>query len=75
MRGSTLKVITISFVPDGTNLGGVTSNLQSTFNSKPSLAGRWQNIILQAAQAWAAQTNINFVVVPDDGAPAGAGAD
>jgi hypothetical protein len=69
------QVITISFVPDGTNLGGVASNLQSTFNSKSSLAGRWQSMILQAAQAWAQQTNINFVVVPDDGAPEGAGAD
>jgi hypothetical protein len=69
------QIITISFVPDGTNLGGVTSNLQSAFNSKPALAGKWQNIILQAAQTWAASTNINFAVVPDDGAPSGAGAD
>lgn len=69
------EVVTISFMPDGTNLGGVVSNLQSTFNSNPALAGRWQNIILKAAQTWAQQTNINFVVVPDDGAPSGAGAD
>jgi hypothetical protein len=68
------QIVTISFVPDGTNLGGVTSNLQSTFNSKPALAGRWQNIILQAAQAWAQQTNLNFVVVPDNGAAEGSGA-
>ncbi len=69
------EVITISFVPDGTNLGGVTSNLQSTFNSNPNLAGRWENTILQAAQLWAQKTNINFVVVPDDGEPTGNGAD
>ena len=63
-------------MPDGTNLGGgVTSNLFSTFNSKSSLAGKWENVILQAAQEWAQQTNINFAVVPDDGAPAGSGAD
>ncbi len=63
-------------MPDGTNLGGgVTSNLFSTFNSKSSLAGKWENVILQAAQDWAQQTNINFAVVPDDGAPAGSGAD
>jgi Matrixin/Bacterial Ig-like domain len=69
------QLITISFMPDGTNLGGgVTSNLISTFNSKASLAG-WENIILQAAQTWAQQTNINFAVVPDDGAPEGSGAD
>ena len=47
----------------------------STFNSKSSLAGKWENVILQAAQEWAQQTNINFAVVPDDGAPAGSGAD
>jgi hypothetical protein len=69
------QVVTISFMPDGTNLGGPTSNLQATFNSKPSLAGRWQNIILQAAQVWAQQTNLNFVVVPDNGAPAGSDVD
>jgi hypothetical protein len=69
------QLITISFMPDGTNLGGgVSSNLQSTFNSKSSL-GNWENVILQAAQTWAQQTNINFEVVPDDGAPAGSGAD
>ena len=44
-----------------------TSNLFSTFNSNSSLAGKWQNVILQAAQVWAQQTNINFAVVPDDG--------
>ncbi len=28
------QLITLSFMPDGTNLGGVTSNLMSTFNAK-----------------------------------------
>jgi hypothetical protein len=65
--------ITISFMPDGTNLGGVSSNLFSTFNANPRLAGQWQTQILKAAQVWAQQTNINFVVVPDDGAPSGSG--
>jgi hypothetical protein len=70
------QLITISFMPDGTNLGGgVSSNLISSFNSKSSLGGNWENIILQAAQVWAQQTNINFAVVPDDGAPEGSGAD
>ena len=68
------QLITISFMPDGTNLGGgVSSNLLSTFNNKASLAGKWENVILQAAQTWAQQTNINFAVVPDDGAPSGSG--
>jgi hypothetical protein len=67
--------ITISFMPDGTNLGGVSSNLFSTFNANPKLAGQWQTQILKAAQVWAQATNINFVVVPDDGEPSGSGAD
>jgi hypothetical protein len=49
--------ITISFMPDGTNLGGATSNLFSSFNSKPRLAGQWQAQVLKAAQAWAQQAN------------------
>ena len=69
------EVITISFMPDGTNVGSAPSNLVSTFNSKSALSGRWQAQILKAAQVWAQQTNINFVVVPDDGAPLGAGGD
>jgi hypothetical protein len=69
------QLITISFMPDGTNLGGVGSNLFSTFNNNPKLSGQWQNIILKAAQVWAQQTNINFEVVPDDGAAFGSGAD
>jgi hypothetical protein len=68
------QLVTISFMPDGTSFGGgATSNLFATFNSNPSLAGKWQNIILQAAQVWAQQTNINFTIVPDDGAAQGTG--
>src|SRR5271157_5263723 len=68
-------LITISIMPDGTNLGGPTSNLNAVFNSKPALnqAGNgWQTIIERAAQTWAAATNINFQLVPDNGAPSGA---
>jgi hypothetical protein len=65
--------ITISFMPDGTNLGGPTSNLFSAFNSRPSLNGKWQAQILKAAQMWAQQSNINLIVVPDNGTPMGGG--
>ena len=41
--------ITISFVPDGTNLGGVTSNLLSTWNARFGSATAWQTEILRAA--------------------------
>ena len=56
-----------------TSAAGSRSNLFSTFNSKSSLDGKWENVILQAAQVWAQQTNINFAVVPDDGAAGGLG--
>ncbi len=70
------QLITISFMPDGTSLGGgKTSNLFSAFNGNSNLAGKWQNVILQAAQTWAQQTNINFAVVPDDGSPEGSSPD
>lgn len=68
------ELITISFEPDGTNLGGVYSNLQSTFDNTPGLAGVWKSEILRAAQTWAQQTNINFAVVGDSGASIGSGA-
>jgi hypothetical protein len=74
------QLITISFVPDGTvlalgNGGQITSNLFATFNNIPGVTSPsvWQDIILKAAQSWAAQTNINFAVVPDDGSAAGTG--
>jgi hypothetical protein len=73
------ELVTISFVPDGTALaqgpnGLITSNLFSTFNAlfNNNTAG-WQGIILKAAQSWAAQTNLNFALVGDDGSDAGSG--
>lgn len=67
------ELITISFVPDGTDLGGLASDLQSTFNTKFGSPAAWQNQILKAAQFWAQQTNVNFAVVSDNGLPAGEG--
>jgi predicted Zn-dependent protease len=66
------QLITISFMPDGTSLGGgYSSNLSSALAADPDTAGQWQAQILRAAQTWAQQTNVNFAVVPDDGAPVG----
>jgi hypothetical protein len=72
------QLITLSFMPDGTILGSngqgyITSNLFSAWNAHFGSAPAWQNQILKAAQTWAQQANINFAVVPDDGAAAGAG--
>src|SRR5262249_56700950 len=66
------QLVTISFVPDGTNLGGVTSNLLSTFDAKWSRT-TWENQILRAAQVWAQQTNLNFAFVSDNGGDLGSG--
>ncbi len=65
-------LITISFVPDGTSIGNMTSNLFATFNARWSTS-TWQGQILKASQQWAAATNINFAVILDSGAPAGSG--
>lgn len=67
------EVVTLSFMPDGTDLGGVASNMNAAFNANPRLVGKWQAQIIKAAQVWAQQTNLNIVVVPDNGAPAGSG--
>jgi hypothetical protein len=67
------NLITLSFVPDGTIISGTTpSNLFATLNARWSTA-TWENIILKAAQTWAAQTNINFAVVSDNGTAIGGG--
>ena len=70
----TKDLITISFMPDGTDLGGgKVSNLVATMNTKFGAAATWQNQILKGAQFWAQQTDINFAVVSDNGAATGSG--
>ncbi len=66
-------LITLSFMPDGTNINGKASNLQATFNAKFGSTAAWENIIIKAAQTWAAQTNVNFAVVSDNGTAEGSG--
>jgi hypothetical protein len=67
------QLITISFMPDGTNISGYSNNLNATLNARFGSAAAWQNLFLKAAQSWAVQTNINFAVVPDNGADEGSG--
>jgi hypothetical protein len=45
------SLVTISFVPDGTNINGYASNLDSTFNAKYGSASAWQSVIARAAEA------------------------
>ncbi len=66
-------LVTISFMPDGTSIGGQSSNMFATFNAKFGTAATWQNQILKGAQFWAQQTNLNFAVVSDNGAATGSG--
>lgn len=64
--------ITWSIVPDGTNLGGVTSNLVSTLDQKFG-QNNWESAFSAAFAIWENQANINLVQVGDDGAPTGEG--
>ena len=66
--------ITYSFMPDGTSIGGVPSNLQQTLNAKFTTAD-WQAQFDKAAAAWEKVANINFSVVSDNGAALGVSGD
>lgn len=69
------ELVTLSFVPDGADVGGVTSDLQTTFDNHANTSFRsgWRNQVLKAAQVWAQQTNLNFALVNDNGTAIGSG--
>ena len=62
--------LTLSFVPDGTDISGHNSALYSSLNSI-SEESVWQETILSAFQHWAANTNGDIGVVEDSGEPMG----
>jgi len=62
--------LTLSFVPDGTDVAGVQSNLHAKLNSELSPTV-WQKEIGRAFQSWAQHANLNFAVVGDNGKPIG----
>lgn len=64
------ELVSVSFMPDGTDVGGVPSNLIGTMNARWS-TGTWQREILKGVQAYAANANINFAIKSDDGSPFG----
>jgi hypothetical protein len=68
----TYNRITYSFMPDGTSIGGVPSNLFQTLNAVTTTAN-WQLQFEKAAAVWQQVANVNLVLVPDDGAPLGSG--
>lgn len=67
------ELVTLSFMPDGANLGGPASNLFAKFNASFGSSSAWQNVLLKAAQVWAQQTNLNFSVIGDSGVASGSG--
>ncbi len=62
--------ITYSFVPDGTNVGGYSSNLNSTLNKLGTTAA-WQLAFQKAAAYWSSYANINMAQVSDNGTDLG----
>lgn len=65
------ELVTISFVPDGSDRGDVKSNLFAYWCQRGVSASTWQGVVAKAAQFWANQTNVNFSVVYDNGAGMG----
>ena len=62
--------LTVSFVPDGTQINGYQSNLFQTLGAAAPTSA-WQDEILRAIQTWAVNANINIGVVADGGQPLG----
>lgn len=62
--------LTLSFAQEGTNVAGMHSALQATFDGLAS-AEAWQGTVLRAFQTWATLTNGDIGVVSDSGLPFG----
>jgi hypothetical protein len=63
--------LTLSFAPDGTSTGQLSSTLFQNLNSVSSTYA-WELAILTAYQTWAVNSNINISVVNDGGEAFGA---
>jgi Matrixin len=62
--------ITFSLMPDGTNVGGVSSALYQTLNANyPTVS--WKQQIEAAAALWENVTNVNLAMVSDSGQAVG----
>src|SRR5271168_1692222 len=66
--------ITYSLMPDGTNIGGVSSALFSTLNANYPTA-TWEEQIEDAASLWEGATNANLALVSDGGEAVGSSGD
>ncbi len=58
--------LTLSFMPDGTPLGGASSRLSQTLNATMPTQ-TWELEILRAFQSWAVLGNINIALTSDNG--------
>lgn len=65
--------LTVSFAPDGTDVGGVPSSLAATLD-EAAPTDVWKTEIRRAFQAWVPATNVNFRFVLDDRAAFGSDA-
>ena len=63
--------LTLSFAPDGTSTGQLSSTLFQNLNGVTSTSA-WQLAILTAYQTWAVNSNVNISVVNDGGEAFGA---
>jgi hypothetical protein len=59
--------LTLSFVPDGTDITGNRSDLAAQLENQPG----WQWAVLRAYQTWAVEANLNVGLVADGGQPMG----
>src|SRR5689334_4578096 len=62
--------LSLSFTPDGTDVGGAASSMLAKFDAMAPRA-EWQAAILRAFQTWAVHTNGDVGVVADGGQPLG----
>jgi hypothetical protein len=62
--------LTLSYVPDGTDIAGHASSLFAEFNAIAP-APVWQQAIERAFQTWTVHTNADIGIVPDAGHPFG----
>jgi hypothetical protein len=60
--------LTLSFVPDGTKIGGQSSQLFQVLNADTGVSPSvWEMEILRAVQAWTSVVDVDVGIVPDGG--------
>ncbi len=64
--------VTLSFVPDGTPVEGINSNLSAYFAAGGVANSTWQAEVLRAVQEWTAVADVDVGLVSDNGAAMGA---